>query len=260
MVGETAKKNCQSQDADLNEDVKAVWKAFVKPEDEDPRKVDDAPLQTVVHRSLWQVVQESNGKIIISDLNRKTGSSKLLILKQDYWNITNTNLRPEPDAVQKLLQLPKLPPEQRAVLRKYTDEDYLKGYRKTLIAEAMENFPLPYGEGKQERDKRLRENRKKWDMSRTQFKKDVLAGAKCHGDIALKVLFILGCSPDQGTEILAAYGFCWRDNPAAAFLLEKLDENSRKMPSGKNYSLMDLLCDWPEWLEKYKALKNQFVA
>ena len=79
----------------------------------------------------------------------------------------------------------------------------------------------------------------------TIFEKDVLAGAKCHGDIALKVLFILGCSPDQGTEILAAYGFC---------------ENSRKMPSGKNYSLMDLLCDWPKWLEKYKAMKNQFVA
>ena len=253
MVGETAKKTSLSQRANLIGPDTDPWKAFVKPE-----RVGDAPLQTVVHRSLQEAARER--QIHISDLNRETGSSKLLIYRQDYWNITNTNLRPEPDVVQKLLQQPKLPPEQRAVLLMYTDEDLLMDRRRLLIAEAMQNFPLPYGKGEQERDKRLRENRKKWDMSRTQFENNVRTGAKCHGDIALKVLFILGCSLDQGTEILAACGFCWRDNPAAEFLQEKLVENRRKMLSGKNYSLTFLLADLSRWQKDLEDRKKQSAA
>ena len=246
MVGKTydAGKNSLSQRADRIGPDTDPWKAFVK-----PGKVDDAPLQTVVHRSLWQVVQESNGKIIISDLNNKEEISR-----SRYGGIKNKNSRPKPDAVQSLLQ--KLPPEKQDELRKYTDEDYLKGYRKTLIEKAMENFPLPDGEGKQEREKCFRENLENWGITHTGFKKDVLAGAKCQECTVLKLLFVFGCTPEQSTEILGAYGFCWRDKPAAEFLQEKIAENRKKMGYGKNYCLSYLLSDWPKW----QAMKKRSAA
>lgn len=246
MVGKTydAGKNSPSQRADRIGPDTDPWKAFVK-----PGKVKDAPLQTVVHRSLCQVVQESNGKIIFSDLNNKEEISR-----SRYGGIKNKNSRPKPDAVQSLLQ--KLPTEKQDELRKYTDEDYLKGYRKTLIEKAMENFPLPDGKGEQERDKRLSASCKKWGISSPEFKNRICTGVRCCDFIALKVLFALGCTPDLGTKILAAYGFCWQDNSAAKFLQEKLDENRKKMGYGKNYCLSYLLSDWPKW----QAMKNQFVA
>ena len=244
MVDKTTVKNSPSQRADRIGPDTDPWKAFVK-----PGKVKDAPLQTVVYRSLWQVVQESNRKIIFSDLNNKEEISR-----SRFGGIKNKNSRPKPDAVQSLLQ--KLPPEKQDELRKYTDEDYLKGCRQILIAEAKQNFPLPCGEGEQEREKKFRKNLKNWDITYTGFRKDVLAGAKCNESTVLKLLFVFGCTPEQSIEILEAYGFCWRKSSAAEFLQEKLDENRKKMGYGKNYCLSYLLSDWPKW----QAMKKRSAA
>ncbi len=90
----------------------------------------------------------------------------------------------------------------------------------------------------------------------TIFEKDVLAGAKCQECTVLKLLFVFGCTPEQSTEILGAYGFCWRDKPAAEFLQEKIAENRKKMGYGKNYCLSYLLSDWPKW----QAMKKRSAA
>jgi hypothetical protein len=251
MVGKTydAGKNSPSQRADRIGIDTVAWKALVKPEDfcdvpvqEDPWKEAVVPVscETTIACFL-RAAADTNG-VAVNDFYKGTG-----VLKQRYSQLFCEGSRLRPKLLQKLARSNLLTEKQRVELLALCSTP---DCRSQLIAKLKaQNFP---SKPEADLDKEIRAA---GQITPAGFRK-IKDGCLCGFSTALKLCFALHCSVKQSEELLAVYGFHWREvwnkdfspnNGKTVRFMQFLRERLKE----KCYDLQDVLdCYWEAMRDK----------
>ena len=192
--------------------------------------------ETTISCFLWNV-KDANGIDDVHDIYKGTGVSK-----QRYSQILRGKSRLKPELLQKLARSELLTEKQRVEFLALCSTP---ACRSQLIAKLKaQNFP-PKPEA--DLDKEIRAA---GQITPAGFRK-IQNGCHCNFSTALKLCFALHCSVKQAEELLAVYGFHWRevwnkdfspDNEKKVRFMQFLRERLKE----KCYDLQDVLYSYWE--------------